>query len=145
MLIDPYPDLALGVRPRAGDRFYGSIPQEICRQVAYAYMAAGHAERADEWLAYGATITAEGSVRLAKASTGRHAANRVYRHLRAGDDATIRDLYLSVAHTSSGVGMALHAPATEPTPEIQHPAPGEARFTTREAKLLQHMLATASG
>jgi hypothetical protein len=148
------PDLGLGLTPRYGDRFHGSIPREICRQVAGAYLEAGRRDCSDKWLAYGDTINADEPICLAVFPTGRHAAQaRTIQHFTVDNAAKIRKLYWEslLKHVQKAEPEHVRAP----TPSTGHGQPAipaaqseptlsNAPFTTREVGLLNAMLTTST-
>jgi hypothetical protein len=146
------PHLKLGIKPRYGDRFHGSIPREICRQVAGAYRDAGRPDISEKWLAYGDAINADEPICLAVFSTGRHAARaRTIQHFTVDNAAKIRRLYWEsvLGHTQEAEpdqAMAL-PPSTElgqtAIPAVQSkPMSSNAPFTTREMEMLNALLTT---
>ncbi|MEU6781298.1 hypothetical protein ABZ912_19020 [Nonomuraea angiospora] len=67
------PEIAIGPVPCHGDYFFGTVPADICRQVARDYRAAGRTDKAEQWLRYGNALVAPISISLAISARGKHA------------------------------------------------------------------------
>ncbi|MGP4103564.1 hypothetical protein [Nonomuraea sp. KM90] len=151
---DKVPYLGLGITPRYGDRFHGSIPREICRQVADAYRTAGRHDLSDRWLAYGETINCDEPICLAAFSTGRHAAQtRTIQYFPVCNATKIRKLYWESVLRRPDKAAREQVVEMAPTPahdQSTFPVASsgssgvDTRFTTREVELLNAMLGTGT-
>ncbi|MEZ7132698.1 hypothetical protein ACBR40_45810 [Nonomuraea sp. AD125B] len=151
---DALPTIAIDLTPRPGDYFVGTIPQEICRQVADGYGKAGRQDNAERWLRYGETLLADMPIGLTVVATGKH--NRqagTIQHYPLSNAAEIRQRYwTSILKITPDADpeptSSAAAPRRDPAASRQaRQGPGSTdgtRFTTREAAILNAMLASPS-